>query len=679
MPFVTGLLAFFITIFAEAAQNDLDVIRQQYMAYILENKPDAGAVAKYIQSLDPEGAWPDIDYADKTRGRWKPAQHLGQIEDMARAYRDPESTYQGNPVLKTAILKALGYWLNHDLICPNWWSNEIQVPQFIANILVLMEKEVPDAMIKRAMDTSLKRAKIGMTGQNKVWLAGCVFARSIIDGNESQMKKACETILSEVCVTTKEGIQPDWSFHQHGPQQQFGNYGKNFGDSITQWGMVFRGTSYALEGERLSIIRHYLLQGPSWIIWQGGFDISACGRQIGKNCQSEKGQEVLGQLGRMTKIDPANAEQYKTIIGINRKDAVNTFTGNKPFWRSDLMVHRRPQWYASVKMSSQRVIGAECINEENVSGLHLADGAMYLYQTGREYENIQPVWDWHRLPGTTCDQSITDLRPGKERCRLTTSFVGGVSDGRHGVAAFDYRRDGLAARKSWFFLDDTIICLGAGIEAEQSGQVLTSVQQSLLQGAVVTPSGPAKKGALALRPGDWVQHADIGYLILDGDKTTLNVGQQKGSWKSVIGRRSDAPECGDVFSLWLDHGRSPTNQSYAYAIFPQASPSKMAQRVACPGFKILSNTRGLQAVEVAGGVQAVFYAPGELKLSSGQTITTDTPCIVGWPQCSAGESLFVAEPTQTKTGLQLKLGGKTISVKLPAGGEAGKTVKVSCK
>jgi len=38
---------------------------------------------------------------------------------------------------------------------------------------------------------------------------------------------------------------------------------------------------------------------------------------------------------------------------------------------------------ATLKMSSTRVIGAELVNSENLSGYHTADGALYLYREGR--------------------------------------------------------------------------------------------------------------------------------------------------------------------------------------------------------------------------------------------------------------------------------------------------------
>ena len=83
----------------------------------------------------------------------------------------------------------------------------------------MTEKEKQEAI--RVMEQS----QFGMTGQNKVWLAGNVLIRGLLLNDAELIKEARENICSEIVLGQKEGIQPDWSFHQHGPQQQFGNYG----------------------------------------------------------------------------------------------------------------------------------------------------------------------------------------------------------------------------------------------------------------------------------------------------------------------------------------------------------------------------------------------------------------------------------------------------------------------
>lgn len=676
------IIGLFVSCVGYAGADDIKVLKKNYTEFLLDSKIDDTKIRDYLETLKPDGAWPDIDYATRDRLHWTPGRHYRQLKEMALAYRSSDSKYQGNPELKAGILKALDFVLEKDPISDNWFSNEIGVPHSILIILILMDGEVPDAMIKRAMNGALKRARIARTGQNKVWGAGNVFLRSLLTKDEAQMKEAGDAILGEIRVTTEGGIQPDWSYHLHGPQLQIGNYGLNFGDDITQWALVFRGTPYGIDEQKMSIFRNYMLQGPGWITWKGKFDLSACGRQLGKGCQGGKGRRYLNQMKRMLSIDSSHSEAYKKIIDNNRADT-NTFIGNKHFWRSDLMVHRRPEWYASVRMNSRRVIGAECVNSENMNGLHLSDGVLYVYCTGREYENILPFWDWHRLPGTTCDQSIKNLTPAgasrrdKDKIKKMMNqadFVGGVTDGSQGIAVLDYNREKVSAHKAWFFLDNAIVCLGSGINGKNSGQVLTSIEQSLLEGPVMTSSGTAKKESTMLQSGDWIQHAGIGYLLLNGDKPTLQMAEQTGNWRKVIGRsKYGEPMSKHVFSLWFDHGKSPKNQTYAYAVFPKTSADDMPAKVKNPGFTILSNTAELQAVETDNAVYAVFYTPGTLTWGKGHTLKVNKPCPV---LIGNDNSFVIAEPTQKEKALRITVNGKTHTVDFPSGGFAGTSINL---
>jgi len=63
----------------------------------------------------------------------------------------------------------------------------------------------------------MEQSQFGMTGQNKVWLAGNVLIRGLLLNDAELIKEARENICSEIVLGQKEGIQPDWSFHQHGP------------------------------------------------------------------------------------------------------------------------------------------------------------------------------------------------------------------------------------------------------------------------------------------------------------------------------------------------------------------------------------------------------------------------------------------------------------------------------
>src|SRR6185295_11065057 len=119
------------------------------------------------------------------------------------------------------------------------------------------------------------------------------------------------------------------------------------------------------------------------------------------------------------------------------------------------------------------------------SGLHLADGATLFYQSGREYDDIFPVWNWRQIPGVTCAQGDESLRwPARKDRSPMTDFVGAASDGSHAVAGMDFSQRGVRAHKAWVFVDNVIVCLGAGISSSEAAPVVTTINQCLLHGDV---------------------------------------------------------------------------------------------------------------------------------------------------------------------------------------------------
>src|SRR5258708_32290014 len=78
---------------------------------------------------------------------------------------------------------------------------------------------------------------------------------------------------------------------------------------------------------------------------------------------------------------------------------------------------------------------------------------------------------------------------------MDSDFAGGVSDGVYGAAGLDYNRDGVTGRKSWFFLDHEIVCLGAGLTSRDPSGLTTGTEQCLLKGDVIAGSA-GKPGAV---------------------------------------------------------------------------------------------------------------------------------------------------------------------------------------
>ena len=62
--------------------DDLATARNQLCALQEESVPPADAVRKLMATLKPDGSWPDVDYANKYRGRWLTFQHLDHVHPV---------------------------------------------------------------------------------------------------------------------------------------------------------------------------------------------------------------------------------------------------------------------------------------------------------------------------------------------------------------------------------------------------------------------------------------------------------------------------------------------------------------------------------------------------------------------------------------------------------------------
>jgi chondroitin AC lyase len=351
-------------------------------------------------------------------------------------------------------------------------------------------------------------------------------------------------------------------------------------------------------------------------------------------------------------------------------------------------------------LSSTRVIGAETCNGENLLGLHLGDGVTYFYRTGAEYTDLFPVWDWRRLPGTTCRQDQGSLVPNPTACRNRSSFVGGLSDGRCGLAAMEYVRDSLHARKAWFFLERAVVCLGAGIECSDPEAVLTSVNQCMLNGRVALGANQQvsdlPKGERLSRDLQWVHHDGIGYIFVNPTTVTVSAQTQQGNWRQVHSRESARMVEREVFSLWIDHGSKPHDARYAYLVVPDVDVSALPSLCQSLPVTILQQTASTLAISSRDGklVQAVFFEPGRLAWGNVSSIEVDTPCLVAFDSTADKFYLYVADPTHTRKAVTLRLAGQytghdatymeskgqtELTVSLPQEGSAGQTVSLELR
>ena len=566
----------------------------------------------------------------------------------------------------------------------------------------------------------MPRSKIGaMTGQNRVWIAGNNVMKAAIVGDIALMRRAAGIIADEITVARielgvpDEGIQPDWSFHQHGPQQQFGNYGMAFATDITRWAIVLRNTRYALPEEKVDILRHYLLDGLNWTCWNGGdgvMDISACGRQLFPNSPRSKCRTIAAVMQTMSLVDTAHAKDYAAFVARNIHAIPNDLLGTRFFYKSDYLAHRSIDIMSTLKMHSNRVIGGETVNSENLSGNHLSDGATFFGHTGDEYTDIFPVWNWHMIPGTTSlldDSPLTWVKPKSEKAPAAagrtapkeqksdptvppatpapahqqkppgTAFVGGACDGTHAAIAFDLNRDGLKARKAYFYSNGMTLCLGAGISATGSAVALTTLNQCLFHGDIRLNETTLHAPADYIGEAKTITHDGLQYYFPTPIEVTLHAGDAIGNWKNVYDTPSTPKDdiTTPLFTLAISHGAGPRDASYAYAVAPTTDLPSL-NLLPENRITILSNTPELQAARFDDAVGAIVWSPGTLATGE-HIIQVDHPCTLLLTAKDGKPHITIADPTESLDTLTITFDGKTKAVAFPKQPIAGSSVELS--
>ena len=590
--------------------NDV-LLLQLYMSVHL---PDA-EVGRLLGAFDWEqGCWTDIDYAAQDRGRWPATLHVTRMYALAKLYRYQGQKWERSDEIGPLLHAAMRWWFDNMPVCPNWWHNDIGVPKKMTSVLLMLRDELSQQEIAGGLKV-LERSKFGMTGQNKVWLAGNNLMKGLLVDDAALVREAQRQMAEEIYVTDEEGIQEDWSFHQHGPQIQFGNYGLAYIDGISFWLRVLKGTEYAFSEEQEDIVSNLMKEGICWSVYKGVMDPSFCGRQ--NFIDGGTGKAFALAVAAQNMAAATSGEESRLYAGISlenlRPDLYpNTLTGSRYYWRSDCGIYRRPDWYASIRMHSERTVGFEFTNRENTLANFSADGALVLMQDGKEFENIFACWDWRKVPGVT---AYDDGRPIKcddsvEGKRNRSSHVGGVADGDVMAATMELDRDGLHALKSVFFFNDCVVNLGTDIRVSRDDilSVTTALDQTHLSGPVSAGNG-------------WICHNGRGYVSLDGARIRMSDSLQRGDWGAIDPALKGVEDSCRVFKCWFDHPvsglRDGRRGSYGYAIVPCSSAEetaafagKVLRGDSDAAVAVLRNDAACQAVRKGNVVCAILHRAG---------------------------------------------------------------------
>jgi chondroitin AC lyase len=626
-----------------------------------------------------DGSWADINYNETPSGSWSPWDHTRRLIVMAKAYRTPGQALYNDPMLRAHIESALGYVNNYYgvLTWPsgNWWFWSIGVPLDLGPTLVLMRGDISDQVFNDCVTTlhfhigssTTSKALVGPVpvGENLVWSAHNHLCLALLKDDPAMLAQVRDAMAGICMTTTGDGIQNDNSFHQHGPQLYTGGYGGSFANDVARYALLTRGTEFELTAEAFASFSNYVADGIAWSLYGNYFDVSVVGREVARSSTTGyNGIAALLQASevpspRQVDIREATARMLHTwtwtlpteLAGLAHDGAVGSWpSGHQHYFASDYTVHRRPGWFASVKMFSSRTKSGESTNDENLLGSRQSDGRFYLVQSGDEYfgRDIWPALDWSRLPGITVEQKADTANDFFDYG--TRSFVGGTGDGQNGVSAMDYAplRSSVTAKKAWFFFDDAIVFMTNSINSRSGNPVETIIDQRPATTSLATG-------------GNWAVANGLGYWFY-GRTPRIEQITRTGSWAALGASTNTTPHMATFTTLWLEHGTAPVDADAAYAIVPGATAQSMRTFVA-PA--IIANDATTSAVRSGNATAVVFWKPGKVA-----GIQSDSPAIV----YLTATDLYATDPSSSTGSFTITLpngrytiarnGGRTFHAKL---------------
>ena len=669
------LFSLLFNLSAQAQSEPFNTISQRInsdLQHFVNDRVLANQITENLKSLNTDGSWADINYAD---AQYDP---LKRIKDMATAYIRPSNKFYNDAQLQTSIVKSLQNWLDKNPKNKNWWYNDIFYPQAIGQTLILMRSgkmQLPADLEKALIQRMIRKLRTG-DGANTSDEALHYLYRACLTENKATLDSAGKYLFEPIAVIDgKEGVQVDGSYYQHGKQQAIASYGRVFAGNSVNAAFYLRGTAYALPKDQLAILVNYLKNTFLKTIRGSFYDFNVRGRGISRKDSLSSG--MGGMIEKIKFFDPENTSYWDASAQrtAGKKPADYGVTASHTqFWKSNYTLHVRPAYTFSVQSSSVRTLRTERGNNENILGKFLPDGATNIQRHGSEYANLMPVWEWDKIPGTTSrdypdDKGATITKdwgiPG------TTRFSGGVSDGVYGVSCYDLNYDSLQAKKAWFFFDKEIVCLGAGIKSETKENITTTINQSWSRGEVISANGGKDL---------WAVHDSIGYIFPQGGQVKISNVEQTGNWYHINQFQAKTELKHPVFKIWINHGSKPQNASYEYIVVPGITVAGI-KKYNRAMIHILKNTAELQAVKHIGlnMLQAVFYQPGTLQYD-GASLTVDRACTVYIKGLNTKiPVLYIADPAQENTSIQVQFKptgsstAKNITCNLPTGALAGAT------
>ncbi|RDA86610.1 hypothetical protein CP532_6016 [Ophiocordyceps camponoti-leonardi (nom. inval.)] len=666
--------------------------------------------------------WTDIPYADSPSARV--TQNFRRLSTMAQAWAQPGTGLTSDPQLLYLILRGVDQLMDevynvNQQPYGNWWNWEIGVPAILMDLCAVLYDELGLMRIQRLVAannhfvpiTAVNSYVGTSTGANRISLCQSLTFSGVFGKTKEHLNKARDG-LSPVFqfVTSGDGFYADGSFIQHKTIPYTGTYGSVLINGVAKLSALLADSDWAVNDDNFQQFLDTVEKSFAPVIYDGLVMDGVSGRAVSRPTSNDhsRGHSIMESILLLTesvskwerkmqwkamikgwmirdRYSPVLSDTALSISELARlqrlaDDAVVPAAaepiGHWVMASMDRAVHRRSNWAASVSMASVRTSFYETGNGENKRGWHTNSGMLYWWarsSSGQYSNGYWPTVDPYRLPGTSVSRKLLDDGAGGEwgDAMPDAEWVGGVTDGEVGVTGQDVRglESSLRGRKSWFFVDNMIICLGAGISSNDGLHVETTFDNRnlgatgthllIVDGKWLT----TRLGHQAeLRNASWAHLQDSGgYLFLDEEPVQALREARTGRWRDINDDGDDRPITRRYVTLFRSHGVDPMNGHYAYAVLPGAS--EKGTRAAVGSVAVVDNGPDRQSVRVGDVFAVNFFAAGA---TSGLRVSA--PCSV----LIRGANISVADPTRRAASVDITWLGETRTVDLT--GTEGRTV-----
>lgn len=613
----------------------------------------------------------------------------------------------------------------------NWWFWEIGGPRQVGDSLVLLYDKVPADVRTNLLAAARyfapnpnyrgRGTSFAETGANRSDKALNTALRGILDNRPDEVAMARDA-LSDVAgggrnslftyVTSGDGFYRDGSFIQHTYLPYVGTYGTVTLSGVAAILALLGGSAWAVTDPNQSVFLDSIQKSFQPFVVGGRIMDTVRGRAVSRQNEPDyvDGATLVastlllasgapqpyqstflslakGWLEQCTDVNlvavpKLTIAQALLVSGVATDASVQPAPApvvTQAFGDQDRLVHHRGSWSSVVNVSSKRIGRYEWGNNENNLGWYQGDGMLFVYLPGvdpSQYSaDFWPTVDPYRLPGTTVNDEVRTSGAGGAGTgipRAFQAFAGGLAlESRWGIQGMDHLNfdKTLSGKKSWFFLDDGIVCLGAGIAGTGGHGVFTTVEnRSFAVGKAPvlrvdhanTRMQPGQSPLPVIRSLHIEGYAGVVLLDAEGVSGTpqVQVVSRQGTWNAInsgsdTGGTTDVKQR-DYVTLTHPHGVDPASGGYAYYLLPGAEHSTTFATEAQKPVTVLANNAAAQAIahDGSGVTLANFYGvPG----SPVQGMQVSGPCSVGVHRDGDTITVALADPSRTQSSATLVL------------------------